>query len=164
MTDVNPSYGGTPQFGYPSAPAAGSGYGGDVRPSGSAPLAGWWARVGATLIDGLILGAIYGVLYAVTGQSAAGIIGVIVQAAYTTYLIGRPGGQTIGMMALGNKAVGADDGAPLGFGRGFVRWLVQGLLGFTVILGLLNVLWPLWDRRNQTIHDKAANSVVLRIR
>jgi uncharacterized RDD family membrane protein YckC len=24
------------------------------------------------------------------------------------------------------------------------------------------VLWPLWDPRNQTIHDKAAGTVVLR--
>lgn len=164
MTDVNPSYGGTSQSGYPSAPSAGSGYGGEVRPSGSAPLAGWWARVGATLIDGLILGAVYGIFYAITGRNGAYVVGGLVGAVYTTYLIGRPGGQTIGMMALGNKAVGAADGAPLGFGRGFVRWLVQALLDFTFIGGLLNVLWPLWDRRNQTIHDKAANSVVLRIR
>jgi len=26
----------------------------------------------------------------------------------------------------------------------------------------LDLLWPLWDRRNQTLHDKAAGTVVLR--
>ena len=27
---------------------------------------------------------------------------------------------------------------------------------------LLDLLWPLWDPRNQTLHDKAAGTVVLR--
>ena len=27
---------------------------------------------------------------------------------------------------------------------------------------LLDALWPLWDRQNQTLHDKAAGTVVLR--
>ena len=40
--------------------------------------------------------------------------------------------------------------------------LVQIVLAFTIIGGFLDVLWPLWDRQNQTLHDKAAGTVVLR--
>jgi hypothetical protein len=28
---------------------------------------------------------------------------------------------------------------------------------------LLDYLWPLWDGRNQTLHDKVANSIVVRV-
>jgi uncharacterized RDD family membrane protein YckC len=31
-------------------------------------------------------------------------------------------------------------------------------------VGLLDVLWPLWDAKNQTLHDKAVGTVVLRTR
>jgi uncharacterized RDD family membrane protein YckC len=32
-----------------------------------------------------------------------------------------------------------------------------------VIPGLIDVLFPLWDPRHQTLHDKAAGSIVLRV-
>jgi hypothetical protein len=32
-----------------------------------------------------------------------------------------------------------------------------------VIWALLDYLWPLWDGRNQTLHDKVANSIVVRV-
>jgi len=29
---------------------------------------------------------------------------------------------------------------------------------------VLDVLWPLWDRRNQTLHDKIVGTLILRTR
>ena len=49
-----------------------------------------------------------------------------------------------------------------GLRPGGSRALVQIVLAFTIIGGFLDVLWPLWDRQNQTLHDKAAGTVVLR--
>ena len=42
------------------------------------------------------------------------------------------------------------------------RTLVEVVLALTVIGGILDILWPLWDQQNQTLHDKAAGTVVLR--
>jgi uncharacterized RDD family membrane protein YckC len=32
-----------------------------------------------------------------------------------------------------------------------------------IIPGLLDVLWPMWDRKHQTLHDKLVGSVVVQI-
>ena len=56
-----------------------------------------------------------------------------------------------------------------------LRWATQsaipGLLGMVPFLGflggifsLLNVLWPLWDDKNQALHDKVAKTNVVRAR
>jgi uncharacterized RDD family membrane protein YckC len=38
------------------------------------------------------------------------------------------------------------------------------LLSIVTIPILLSYLWPLWDTRNQTLHDKMANTIVVRTR
>ena len=68
------------------------------------------------------------------------------------------------MMAVGARAVRNESGAVVGYGKAFLRSLVSLLLGYTVIVGILDVLWPLWDAKNQTLHDKAVGTVVLRTR
>ena len=47
-------------------------------------------------------------------------------------------------------------------GTAFVRLLVRAVMGFVPLLPMLDLLWPLWDPRNQTLHDKVAGTVVLR--
>jgi len=72
-------------------------------------------------------------------------------------------GQTLGKMALHIRVVDATTGAPIGVPRAMLRYLVYALLWIAcVIPGLVNVLSPLWDPRNQAWHDKAARSVVVR--
>lgn len=91
--------------------------------------------------------------------------------AYGTVLCGGPRGQTLGMMAVGVRAVGDEGGGPLGYGRGFARALVEGILRLVnllfFLLGLiwiLDMLFPLWDKKRQTLHDKVVGSVVIRTR
>jgi uncharacterized RDD family membrane protein YckC len=55
----------------------------------------------------------------------------------------------------------ASNGQPPGHGQSAIRWVVEFVLGITVIGGILDILWPLWDTRNQTLHDKAAGTVVV---
>jgi uncharacterized RDD family membrane protein YckC len=59
----------------------------------------------------------------------------------------------------------------LGYGRALARAVVEGVFRLIellfVILGLiwlLDMLFPLWDAKRQTLHDKVAGSVVLRLR
>jgi uncharacterized RDD family membrane protein YckC len=83
---------------------------------------------------------------------------------YATGLIGGPRGQSVGMMAVGIRAVrdGTTDVSP-GYGKAFGRSLLEQILRFTVIVWILDMLWPLWDGKKQTLHDKAVRTVVLRV-
>jgi uncharacterized RDD family membrane protein YckC len=94
------------------------------------------------------------------------IVVTVVAALYNAILVGGPRGQTVGMMAVGIRAVpdGTDQGA-VGYGTALLRWLLQLVLWIVVVVPwILDMLWPLWDRKNQTLHDKAVGTVVLRVR
>jgi uncharacterized RDD family membrane protein YckC len=47
-----------------------------------------------------------------------------------------------------------------------IRLLVQVGMSFvpflSIFLVLLDVLWPLWDEKKQTLHDKAAGTFVVK--
>ena len=114
-------------------------------------LAGWWQRVGASLFDGI---------FSIT------IIGYFVN----WFLMGRDGernGQTLGKQVVGIRVVKAD-GSPVSVGFAVLRELVvKGLLfgglGWFLfgIPGLLNYLWPLWDKPGQqALHDKIVSTYV----
>jgi uncharacterized RDD family membrane protein YckC len=52
-------------------------------------------------------------------------------------------------------------GQRLTFGTAFIRLLVQAGLSLIWIGSILDSLWPLWDERRQTLHDKAVSSYVI---
>jgi uncharacterized RDD family membrane protein YckC len=119
--------------------------------------AGFWRRFAAALIDGILLGIVSAILQAILGQDGGYGLGTLVSIGYFVYFHGTTG-QTPGDAALSIRVVGKDDGAPIGYGRAFVRWLVSLV---SAIVFLLGYLWMLWDSEKQTWHDKAANSVVV---
>jgi uncharacterized RDD family membrane protein YckC len=119
--------------------------------------AGFWRRFAASLIDGILLGIVSTILQAIIGKGGGYGLGTLVTIAYFVYFHGTTG-QTPGNAALSIRVVGKDDGAPIGYGRAFVRWLVSLVSGVVILLGYL---WMLWDSEKQTWHDKAANSVVV---
>ncbi len=103
------------------------------------------------------------------------LIGVIVinivWAIYVIAAIAGPRGATFGMRALKIRIVSASDRAPVPMGRSVLRYVVYfaiGLLEYVAhilfLVSFLDWLWPLWDSRNQTLHDKAAGTVALDIR
>jgi len=46
-------------------------------------------------------------------------------------------------------------------GTAFVRLLAQAGMGLVPFLPILDLLWPLWDERRQTLHDKAVSCYVI---
>jgi len=158
-----------------------SGFGQQAYP-GAAPLASYWARVGGFLLDAVILAAVYLVVllptHAIHGMATAGAGHVAVHAGlsggatvfilligvlYSSLLIGLRG-QTIGMMAARIKAIDANTGNLIGFGRALGRDLFERLLGFLLFIPVvIDLLFPAWDPRRQTLHDKVTNTVVIKL-
>jgi len=128
-------------------------------------LVGFGTRLGAYLIDGLILlvpQLLFG-LAAVGSRdpdTANGIqcLSILVVAAYYIgFWTSR--GQTPGKMAMGIKIVKAD-GSPVTFGTALVRYLGYWISALVLLLGFL---WVLWDADRQGWHDKMAGTYVVRV-
>jgi uncharacterized RDD family membrane protein YckC len=174
------------------------------------PLAGWWHRVGASLIDFLILSGIVGLLALPFVRDVLSAFGDYFDAAMTAAENGTPTPSTTAFESEINGALLAI--AAIGFVVSFgytvaflmwkqatpgklavglrirlrerpelplsaviLRWGTQygapGLLGLVpfvsflaTLFSFLDVLWPLWDDKNQAIHDKVAKTNVVRIR
>jgi uncharacterized RDD family membrane protein YckC len=77
------------------------------------------------------------------------------------YWIGNALGGTWGKRVLKLRVFSIDSREPIGVGRGFVRYLVSNI--GTIAFGL-GWLWMLWDKNKQTWHDKAAGSIVVKVR
>ncbi len=151
--------------------------------------ANWWSRVGAAILDGLItvllcvVPLIAGLFIAfqdaeidpvtdeITGDlNPIGIlIAVLAGVLYFAFDIWNRGvrvgakGQSLGKQIVGVRIVKLADGQLLGAGGGFLRWLMAFVLNLVSCVGLLDVLWPLWDDKNQTLHDKVVSSVAVRV-
>ena len=173
----------------------GGGYGGGPMSPQGRPLASWGKRVGAGLIDALVLllpiiaaSALLGVgafaggdLECTTNPTTgftectggdtsfvvtlilAQLVPFIIQGLYSTFMNGGERGQTVGKRVVNIQVRDEATGGPIGYGKAFLRWLVGALLSvFTCgIGGILDILWPLWDNKRQTLHDKVVNSLVV---
>jgi uncharacterized RDD family membrane protein YckC len=176
----------------PSPTPGYSGYNGYGDPDG-VPYAGWGTRLGGYLIDAVIFIPVLLVLYLVfrhthtldvhlmtrrngnttrrTLSLLSPLLTAVVFVVYATVLYGGARGQTVGMMAVGVRVVRDGTHDVLGYGRAFCRALAEQFLRIlgtvTIILGviwLLDMLFPLWDKKNQTLHDKVVKTVVIRVR
>ncbi|MFE0462755.1 RDD family protein [Kitasatospora sp. NPDC058965] len=126
-------------------------------PHAPAPvLAHWGQRVGASLIDGIIVGVPAFIIGQVAGaalQNVINLLGLIVWG----YLEGTTG-QTVGKKVLGLRTAKLEDGSLLGAGMGIARKLLHILDTLSCFVGYL---WPLWDEKRQTFADKIVKSVVV---
>ncbi|SFD89707.1 RDD family protein [Paracidovorax konjaci] len=131
---------------------------------------GFWARVGATLIDTVLLLvvtvplllAIYGRAYFESERLLMGpadflISWVLPAVAVVLFWISRQA--TPGKMAIGARVVDAATGRPLTPRQSVGRYL--GYFVSSVPLGL-GLLWVAFDGRKQGWHDKLAGTVVVR--
>ncbi|MER7663618.1 RDD family protein [Streptomyces sp. NPDC096193] len=154
-------YGAYPSPGMPGIPGA-----------GMPPLAHWGLRVGAYLLDALI---IVGPMYALGFIDLAGsddpanagpgpffAIGLVYAIGMGFFQLFKEGktGQTIGKKVAGISLLREADGSPLGFGMAFVRKLAHFLDSIACYIGWL---WPLWDAKKQTFADKVCNTVVVKV-
>jgi len=117
----------------------------------SAPRAGFWIRMGALLIDIVLISVIVGVL------DTAGEIWVIALAGYGA-LMWKLKGTTIGGLVCGIKVV-RRDGAEINWDTAIVRAL--GCFLSMVVAGL-GFLWIVFDEDRQAWHDKIAGTLVVR--
>ncbi len=143
-------------------------------------LSGWWRRVGASLVDGLIiwipLTIIYSLIVGVGGESGDSnayeggrwLIGLLASSAYFMATMSAWNGQTIGKRVTAIRVV-RENGESVDAKFAFVRQILVISILFNTIGALfllipmiLNYLWPLWDDKNQALHDKVVKSRVVR--
>lgn len=179
--------------------------------NGSLALAGWWLRFGGYLIDGIIVGVpsfLIGVLIGLTQRNntvlggfaihpdVAAQVAIVITSLLVTlgypYLLLRYKGQTVGMMAVGVRAVDRISGVTVSSRQAGRRvlafflivglWLqISTIIGYSHVYGprpigqvlfellafaalITTALWPLGNPVNQTLQDKVADTVVVRTR
>lgn len=139
--------------------------------------AGWWRRVGATVIDGLIawVFSIPGIValfagpkeinFRADGPQGAGLyeeptagtitvavllylVGFIAYLVIYCRMLGK--GATWGRKATGYRILDAQTMQPIGTGRAVGRYFAALLSALPCYLGYL---WPLWDAEKRTFHD-----------
>ena len=122
--------------------------------------AGAGVRLVSFILDGIVLVVIFVVIsiFVVIGvESTVGsFIWLLISMGYFTYFFGN--GQTLGMKAMKIKLCGADGTYPIGYGKGFLRWI--GLIISTWVI-YLGFLWILIDENKQGWHDKIASTYVV---
>ena len=130
--------------------------------------AGGWSRVLATFIDSFLILLFEALVFAGVWVMGMGDALLIASAAgFAPYLwfqwLNGSRGQTPGKRVLHLKVVDQVDGFPIGGQMGLVRWFVGWVISvFTCgIGGLVDLLWPIFDSKKQTLHDKIVGSVVL---
>jgi uncharacterized RDD family membrane protein YckC len=143
------------EFPAPPPPAAGPSYSGD-GPSG--PRAGFGQRLGAWLLDAVMLSVVGFVIRIALGQAGGTAVGLAIGVAYFGYLEGSASGQTIGKRLVGIRVIDFANGGPIGFGRAVIRYFGRFVSAIACLLGFF---WMLWDKERQTWHDKFANDVVV---
>ncbi len=162
-----------PQSPQPSATAPG------IAPAAVAvEYAGFWRRMAALLLDGIIIWLALIILTfffrfnpafmrlalgSVFVAAVSVILSLVIFLGPMLYYVLLTGlrGQTVGKMALGIRVVNERGDLP-GLGRAALREIV-GKLVSTIALGL-GFLWVAWDARKQGWHDKIARTVVIRMR
>ncbi|MHB1584203.1 MAG: RDD family protein, partial [Acidimicrobiales bacterium] len=177
----------SPPGGYGGGYGVPGGYGAG-GPSRQA-YATFWPRVGGWVIDFLLVGIVssiaaiplrnanvarinFTVTTTTNGQTTvhhdhlsflATVVEVVIVLLYTGLMVGSRRGQTVGMMAINARAVDAADGSPIGFWRAVARTAVQYLLAIVFFLPwVLDMVFPAWDARRQTLHDKMTRTVVVK--
>jgi uncharacterized RDD family membrane protein YckC len=140
-------------------------------------LANYGQRLGGWLLDWLILLVPSLLISAVTHSihtyhSSTGasfhvgmpgaLLSPVIVVIYGTVMCGSRRGQTLGMMVAGTRAVKASTGEPIGYpaalGRAVFEWVLVVLF---FLPWVLDVLFPIWDTRNQTLHDKVSGTIVI---
>ena len=136
-------------------------------------LAGVGQRLASYLVDVVVLSVIYIALMflfgvPIEGEAIAGgdfsttfyavyILMAAIGIGYFTYFFGK--GQTPGMKLVEIKLIRADGVEPVGYKKGFFRWVGMEISGMVLLLGYI---WILIDKKRQGWHDKIAGTYVVK--
>jgi uncharacterized RDD family membrane protein YckC len=158
--------------GYRTAPSPPARRPSAINDDDAPPPSTWPRRAAAVLVESVILTVCtYGPLIAAVGVGsfdgvflALGFM-LLLPLAYSVLngvLICRRGphnGQSLGKQMLGVRIV-RENGDPFTLGPLIGRGFACFICGFIFPVDLL---WPLWDRNDQTLHDKLTHTRVLRV-
>jgi uncharacterized RDD family membrane protein YckC len=143
----------------------------DLNPD-TVEYAGFWIRVGASIIDSILLALIiYPILYSVYGwvgldygaaMQTTGFVDILLTwilpvVAVIWFWTAKQA--TPGKMLLSLRVVDAKTGGSLSVGQSIARYLGYFVSGIPFGLGLI---WVGIDRKKQGWHDKIAGTVVVR--
>jgi uncharacterized RDD family membrane protein YckC len=173
-------YGGQPGYGQQQYPAAPPVYGMPAQTHPAGELASRWARLGAAIVDSILIGIVAGLISlpfidwdqvfnpdpgdSVINGAQAGTNAISIVLAFLYYwLMHARWGQTLGKMLLRIRVVREEDGGAITSGRSAGRSAFYSVLGGVCgCIGLINVLWILWDSRKQALHCKVAHTLVVK--
>ena len=177
--------------GYTTAPPPGAGGPAALSAPGVGRhvLASWWSRVGAFLVDALIVGVgglvltvaltapfsvgffvddEVGVVAIIVGLLIATLCVTVIALLYAPALMARTNGKTLGRMVTGVRVVRAK-GQPMTFGFAMLREVAVKTLAFGIagsltfgLAQLADWLWPLWDEENRALHDFIVDTRVIK--
>ena len=161
------------------------GWGPPPEPVMAPAYAGFWIRVAASIIDSLVLAPLY-IPLAIRmidqlhlasstdvssidfGQVSGELVGwalvlQFVRYVYELVMIGQ-WNATVGKFAVGIR-VRQLDGSPATWREAALRPLLELVIGVLRIglATLVDDLWMLWDKQKQTLHDKIASTIVVRV-
>lgn len=144
--------------------------GGYMPAAGYAPAArygGFWIRVVAYIIDGIIIGVVAGIIDAILhinltdpqnpGYGAGGGVNLVLSFAYFVGMWSWQGA-SLGQRIFKLKVVDANTSQPISFGKAALRWL--GLL-ISFLVCFVGVIWVAFDARKQGWMDKIAGTLVI---
>lgn len=129
---------------------------------------GFWIRLGAAIIDSIVVWLISSALsifliFDIVGYRdlfLSSILWLLIPWLYYWLFTGLKG-QTLGKMAVRIKVVNAAGSVP-GLGRAALREIPGKILSSIGIY--LGFLWVAWDKRKQGWHDKIASTYVVRVK
>ena len=142
-------------------------------------LASPGARLGARILDAIVVVVVMGAVFALgvvsasvaddgaalTGFYVSALVAAAIGLLYEVVQIAL-WGQTIGKRAVNVKVVNAVHGGLPGWGKSIGRWAIPGLLNLIPLIGwllsLVCYLSLLWDRVRQGWHDRAAGTLVIK--
>jgi uncharacterized RDD family membrane protein YckC len=133
-----------------------------------AQLASFWRRLGAYVVDGIVIGVVWGLLMAIAAAAQSGgvyfvliLLGIAFNFAYFGYLWSSRG-QTLGYMALGLRLV-RSDGTQVTLGRAIARMLLVSLsFSFGGLPALVSAFMIGMSDRKQALHDLVVDTLVVR--
>jgi uncharacterized RDD family membrane protein YckC len=131
------------------------------------PYAGFWRRLAAYLIDGLLLAAAQGTITVLVRTIAPGDlqaqvnvlpVSILVAWAYFSLLESSPAQATVGKLALGIYVTDRE-GDPIDFRRASIRYWAKVISTLALMLGWLMAAFTPGKR---ALHDYLAGTLVLR--
>lgn len=132
-------------------------------------FAGFWIRLGAFVIDVIILGLLVCMIPYILGAFALSSPAIFVPnfflaliwLAEIIYFVGfwEWRGQTPGKMVVGIRVI-RTDGSSLTLSRALVRYVGYIVCSLTLFIGFI---WLVFDSHKQGLHDKIADTYVIKL-